>query len=240
MRRNVATRVTVLLAASLGLALPALAGDRALFQPIGFSADGRYFAFEEYGVQDGSGFPYSNTYILDLPADKWVNGTPVRMTHHDETVGIAALRRLAAEDVAERLDGLGIDQPGAIIALNGEGEPDAAAYGLRFGRPGYGLDAVQEGHLLELTVFDLQPGADCAIIDDQTKGFALSLDGVELSRDTGQLPRSRGCAMDYRLYAVVRPADFTGVPGSGVAIVASYPFGFEGPDRRFLAVPLPE
>ena len=80
MTRNAVTRVTVLLAASLGLALPALAGDRALFQPIGFSADGRYFAFEEYGVQDGSGFPYSNTYILDLPADKWVNGTPVRMT----------------------------------------------------------------------------------------------------------------------------------------------------------------
>lgn len=240
MTRNAVTRVTVLLAASLGLALPVLAGDHALFQPIGFSADGRYFAFEEYGVQDGSGFPYSNTYILDLPADKWVNGTPVRMTHHDETVGIAALRQLAAEDVAGRLNELGIDQPAAIIALNGEGEPDAAAYGLRFGTPGFGFDPVQDEHLLELQVFDLPSAADCAIIEDQTKGFALNLDGVELSRDSGKLPKSRGCAMDYRLYAVVRPADFAVVPSPGVAIIASYPFGFEGPDRRFLAVPLPQ
>lgn len=240
MKRNAATRVTVLLAASLGLAAPAMAGDRSLFQPIGFSADGRYFAFEEYGVQDGSGFAYSNSYILDLPADKWVSGTPVRMTHHDETVGIAELRRLAAEDVAERLEALGIDQPGAIIALNGEGEPDAASYGLRFGTPGYGLEPVQDEHLLELEIFDLPPATDCAIIENQTKGFVLSLDGVEISRDSGKLPKSRGCAMDYRLYAVVRPADFAAVPGSGVAIIASYPFGFEGPDRRFLAVPLPQ
>lgn len=238
MTRYVATRVTALLAASLALLAPALAGDRALFQPIGYSGDGRYFAFEEYGVQDGSGFPFSTTYILDLPADTWVSGTPVRIVHHDETVGIAELRRLAAEDVAGRLERLDIDQPAAIIAMNGEGEPDAAAYGLRFGTPGYGLSPVQDEHLLELEVFDLPGSEDCAIIEDQTKGFALSLDGQELARDSGKLPRSRGCAMDYRLYAVVMPAEFSAAPGDRVAIIATYPFGFEGPDRRFIAVPM--
>jgi predicted secreted protein len=238
MTRYVATRVTALLAASLALLAPTLAGDRAQFQPIGYSGDGRYFAFEEFGVQDGSGFPYSNTYILDLPADKWVSGTPVRMVHHDETVGIAELRRLAAEDSAGRLERLDIDQPAAIIAMNGEGEPDAAAYGLRFGTPGYGLSPVQDEYLLELEVFDLPASEDCAIVVDQTKGFALTLDGQELARDTGKLPRSRGCAMDYRLYAVVAPAEFSTAPGGRVAIVATYPFGFEGPDRRFIAVPM--
>ena len=44
------------------------------------------------------------------------HGTPVRMTHHDDTVGIAALRQLAAEDVAGRLNVIVIDQPSAIIA----------------------------------------------------------------------------------------------------------------------------
>ncbi|MGE6786024.1 DUF2259 domain-containing protein, partial [Ensifer adhaerens] len=43
--------------AAAATASPALAGDYAALQPIGFSADGNVFAFEEYGVQDGSGFP---------------------------------------------------------------------------------------------------------------------------------------------------------------------------------------
>ena len=69
MTRNAVTKATALLAASLAFAAPASAGDRAQFNPIGFSEDGRYFAFEEFGIQDGSGFPYSNTFIIDLPAD---------------------------------------------------------------------------------------------------------------------------------------------------------------------------
>ena len=238
MTRHAVTKATVLLAASLACATPALAGDRAQFNPIGFSEDGRYFAFEEFGIQDGSGFPYSNTFIIDLPADKWVNGTPVRVRHNDETVSIAELRRLAAQDVAGRLEKLGIDSPATVIALNGDGEPDAVTDRLRFGTPGYGLEPVQDEHLLELDVFDLPPSEDCAIIDNATKGFALTLDGAELTRDEGKLPKSRGCAMDYRIYAVVAPADFSTAPGSGVAIISTYPFGFEGPDRRFIAVPL--
>jgi predicted secreted protein len=39
------------------LSNPALAGDTAELNILGFSADGNVFAFEEYGVQDGSGFP---------------------------------------------------------------------------------------------------------------------------------------------------------------------------------------
>lgn len=238
MTRNAVTKATALLAASLAFASPALAGDRAQFNPIGFSEDGRYFAFEEFGIQDGSGFPFSTTYIIDLPADKWVSGTPYRLRHNDETVSIGELRRLAAKDMTRSINELGIDYPGSIIALNGDGEPDAEPHALRFGTPGYGLSEVQDDHQLELEVFDLASSEDCAIIDDKTKGFALTLDGAELTRDTGPIPKSRGCVMDYRLYAVVVPADFGSVPSAGVAIVSVYPFGFEGPDRRFIAVPL--
>ena len=42
--------------------LEASAGDTATPQVLGFSADGKVFAFEEYGIQDGSGFPYANRF----------------------------------------------------------------------------------------------------------------------------------------------------------------------------------
>ena len=54
----------------------AWAGDYASRHVIGFSADGRYFAFEQYGAQDGSGFPYAEIFIIDTQADSWVAGSP--------------------------------------------------------------------------------------------------------------------------------------------------------------------
>ncbi len=63
----------------------------------------------------------------------------------------------------------------------------------------------------------------------------------ELHMDSDVLPKSRGCTLDYRIYAVVEPfPDYyaEGFASRRVAIIASYPFGFEGVDRRFLAVPI--
>ena len=59
--------------------------------------------------------------------------------------------------------------------------------------------------------------------------------GHELHRDVGMLPKSRGCITGYRLFAVVTQQ--YAMAQSGVAIISTYPVGFEGPDRRFLAVP---
>ena len=51
---------------AVGLAgSPAIAGDTAELNILGFSGDSSIFAFEEYGVQDGSGFPYSTIYVID-------------------------------------------------------------------------------------------------------------------------------------------------------------------------------
>ena len=238
MTRNAVKKATALLAASFSLAMPAFAGDRAEFDAIGFSEDGRYFAFEEFGIQDGSGFPYSNIYVIDLPGDSWVKGTPVRVRFDSEDATVGEARNEAAAKAAPHIESLDIDAPATILALNGDGEVGAPPHELGFGPPGYGLSDLQAERQLTLEVFDLAPSEDCAIIDDATKGFALLLDGEEIARDTGTVPKSRGCPMDYRLYAVVAPADWSMVPTRYVAIISNYPFGFEGPDRRFLAVPL--
>lgn len=244
MTPNAARAGTARPGASLALMLalaatPAMAGDRALIDYIGYSADGRYFAFEEFGVQDGSGFPYSTIYVVDLPADRWVSGTPYRARLEGDSDTVGEVRAEARALARGTLTALDISVGAFPIAVNGDGEPDAAAHSLRFGTPGFGLEGVQDESLLALERFPLPATADCSVIEGEVYGFALSLDGVEIARDSGRLPASRGCPLDYRVHAVVQAPDWLfGEPAMRVAIIAVYPFGFEGPDRRFLAVPL--
>ena len=75
---------------ALAIAFPAVAGDFANRDIIGFSADGSRFAFEEYGQQDGSGFAYSNIYIyvIDTAIDRWTDGSPFRVMIKDEKASI--------------------------------------------------------------------------------------------------------------------------------------------------------
>jgi predicted secreted protein len=234
-------------AALLCLVPPALAGDRAGIDFFGYSPDLAYFAFEEFGIQDGSGFPYANIYLLDLENDRWVSGSPIRLRLDDEAVSLAEVRARAASEAQPLLAQYGIAEPVDILALNGDGDAAAAGATLSVGRPGYGLGVPDQPFELTLESF-LAPGDPaCATYTEQpVRGFALTYerDGAshDIHRDT-RIPDSRGCALDYRLYGVVAPFDsfaaFNTDPATGlVAIVSVYTLGFEGPDRRFIAVPL--
>lgn len=228
-------------AASLSPAAPARAGDHALIDVIGYSNDLRYLAFEEFGVQDGSGFAYSSLYIVDLVKDQWVAGTPYREKADSEDVPLAAVRARVAAAAKARLETLKIDMPAQVAALMGDGvlEPEPA---MRFGYPAYGLPGQTEGDFtLSIETFAAPAPAGCdPELVGETKGFALALSGDgpdrELYRDKGTLPKSRGCAMDYAIYAVIFPYLGGGLENAA-AIVSTYPYGFEGPDRRFLVVP---
>lgn len=225
---------------ALSVAAPAHAGDRALIDVIGYSEDLRHFAFEEFGVQDGSGFAYSSLFIVDLVEDKWVAGTPFRERADSEEVPLAAVRGKVAASAKARLDALKIAMPAQVVALMGDGVLDPKP-SMRFGYPAYGLPGQTEGDFtLSIETFAAPaPGCDAELVGE-TRGFALTLSGDgaprELHRDKGTLPKSRGCAMDYWIYAVVFPYLGGGLENA-VAIVSTYPYGFEGPDRRFLVVP---
>jgi predicted secreted protein len=243
MTRHVARGGMVRLAASAAfcalLASPVLAGDRALIDLLGYSEDGRYFAFEEFGIQDGSGFPYSTIYIVDLPADKWVAGSPFRVRSDSEDADLSDVRDEAHEQAAPKLEELEIYEAAFPLFVNADGDPRTnAGDEAVFGDPGFGLGEVMSQRTLTLAVTPATPGADCAVIDNEVFGFSLSLDGAEVYADPATLPQSRGCAMGYKIYAVVRPAEWTTAPTGELAIISTYPFGFEGPDRRFLVVPL--
>ncbi|MGZ2501284.1 putative secreted protein [Rhizobium beringeri] len=65
----------MLAVAFAGLPGLSLAGDIANIQPIGFSADGKVFGFQEFGIEQ-SGVPYSNTYFVDTDSGHYLEGTP--------------------------------------------------------------------------------------------------------------------------------------------------------------------
>ena len=224
-----------------GLAGPALAGDRAAIDFIGYSEDSRYFAFEEFGISDGAGFAYSNVYLIDLSTDAWVSGTPIRVQAEDESPTLAAIRTEALQEAKEPLGKAGITVPVEIAALLGDGVADADGKSLTFGAPSYGIGTVSDTATLALTTYDSTSTLPCADwTENPPLGFALTLstDGAsrELHRDDS-VPESRNCPQAYRLYGVVLPFGATDI-AHGVAIVSVYPLGFEGPDRRFMAVPL--
>ena len=245
MQPNAALAATARLAASalvlLGLSQPGLAGDRALIDYVGFSPDFRYFAFEEFGIQDGSGFAYSNLYVVDLKTDSWVVGTPVRLQAESEETGLVAIRATAAEKAANHVDGFDITVPVEIAALIGDGAPDTDGKSLDFGAPGYFPGAVSGDYRLELSTFKTTATSPCAEwFSIDPRGYMLSISDSGTSRlihRDGSLPRSRGCPTDYRIHSVVMPFQGTTL-SNAVAIISVYPGGFEGPDRRFLAVPL--
>jgi predicted secreted protein len=223
------------------LGSPAFAGDRALIDFVGFSEDFRYFAFEEFGVQDGSGFPYSNVYVVDLSTDSWVVGTPIRVQAESEEETLPAIRAEAATSAADYISEFGLAVPVETAALIGDGAPNTDARTLAFGAPGYQPGAVSGDYTLSLSSFETTAASPCADwFGAPPLGYELRIadaGGDRLVHRDDALPRSRGCPLDYRLYGVVMPYGGTTI-GNAVAIVSVYPGGFEGPDRRFLAVPL--
>lgn len=229
-----------------GLALlagPVAAGDRALLDILGYSEDGAYFAFEEFGIQDGSGFAYSNIYVLELATDSWVPGTPVRFRPGVETedVPLPVVRARALDMAMPVLDRLGIVWPADILALIGDGVADGDARRLDFGLPSYQRGEILRPHTLRLDTAPAPADPDCASwFEGPFLGFSLTLETKGASHQVHSdesVPRSRGCPFDYRLYGVVAPF-WAGDLDAAVALVSVYPGGFEGPDRRFIAVPL--
>ena len=252
MRPIGATRVMARLAASLIAllllaAVPAMSAERALLNIIGYDAGGRYFAFEEYGIGDGSGAAYSHIYVVDLAADKWVYGSPFSVDAVEdadpEAKPLAQVRAEALAKAQEKLKPLKIGTPAQILALNGDGERGDVKQ-MRFWTPNCCQpDSTEDtAFTLKLTTLPAKGADDCqdSYAEGQSVvGFTLTFDDGSgealLHRDGDTLPKSRGCTLDYGLYAVAAQMDSG---GSRVAIVESWPFGFEGPDRRFIAVPI--
>jgi len=230
--------------ASALLADFAHAGDISSFQPIGFSPDGGVFAFEEYGVQDGSGFPYSTVFFIDTRQDEFLPDTPIRVRIDDENAGLAKARAETAAKAAALVKKFEMNgNPGLMAAFNPVTETESSAHRLTYRQ--YAVEPPVGGEFtLTLDEITLPPTALCKDVTPQSIGFRLGFqteDGKASDRvlhtDT-KIPDSRKCPTGYRIGGVMVHHPAGGDPVH-VVLVQVLSFGFEGRDGRWIAIPVP-
>ncbi len=225
----------------------AQAADGAKFRPIGFSSDAHFFAYEQYGVQDGSGFAYSDVFVLDIQQDAWAKGTPINVMLEDETLSVTAVRAKSKKDAAEILSFYTIDTDAEFLAANPFTEVLADRSKLTF-HDHYNNAMGPYGNVDNQGSWDLitskvaVPLPQGCEADIGVVGFKLELKNIKTGAETvlhldKTLPKSRFCAVGYDIEAVVQPAGGT-ESGQMVAIIGVYRRGFEGADRRFIAIPV--
>ena len=225
----------LLLATVLGIA-PALAADSAQSRSLGYSLDGKYFAFEQFGIHDGSGFPYWDIFVLDLAANGWVKGTPARAVVEDESGDVALARSQAMEKARPVLDKLAIGEPADLLISNPATEFVADRTRVAFGA----FPQMPQAYELSVKSLDLPAPPECTDPDFKPMGMELTLKVTQpgktltLAKDTS-IPKSRACPLRYDIEAIYTRSGYG--EGMEVAIIGVYSRGFEGEDRRFIAVP---
>lgn len=232
-------RLPMLLASALLSATPALAGDMAQIDILGFTADGGIFAFEEYGVQDGSGFPYAHRFYIDTSTDRFVSGSPVRVRLEDENASLQAARAEARRKGERIVRDRELD-PGFAAGVNAIGEMNADAVRMVVNpRPVFPM--IDEPLEFRLDPIPMPQIVRCAGFGEVYGFRALRIrarDGAPtetLHEDRDKIPLSRGCPTGYGVVAVQTAYPDAGEPVFAL-VVSVARTGFEGPDHRYLAI----
>lgn len=233
-----------LLALTLLIALgsQAFAGDAARLDILGFTEDGRTFAFEEFGVQDGSGFAYANRFYISTENDSFLKDTPIRVLLKDEQKSTAEARaevRKQAETATGLADTALLAHAGETVGSNPVTELSANPHHIKVS-PRAVFPAIDDPMEFTLEEIDVPQPDMCKGLGD-VKGFRLVQTGPKVEGQSRVLhedktvPSSRGCPLGYRIGAV-QVAFPSGGPAAFAVLVSVRRFGFEGPDHRWLAV----
>lgn len=216
----------------------AYAGDVADLEILGFSADGSVFAFEQHGIQDGSGFPYADRFYIDTAVDKFLPGTPVRVRLESEAVSVEAARSQAREKGEAFLAQAELDaNRGTTAGYNPVTELSADRLRMTvnprpFDPP---IDNPIELRLEEIPM----PSGACEGVAPAVGFRLLHIDtnkggAVEVLHQDEAIPQSRGCPTGYRIGAV---QTFSRDRLTAYAVlIAVRQQGYEGPDYRWIAV----
>lgn len=240
-------------AAAMVLSGAAQAGDAAARRFIGFSPDGRFFAFEQYSMIYDEDAAFSEYLIIDTEKNRLVPGTPVRVFIRDDADGLDEEKaRAGAEKKAKPLlDKFKVSEPGSYVA--GQPSMDLDEIGVYQMEPkplAKTLDVpLPVGRKARLAITSQPLGtAICEGFGGRGRAgrakvaglkLTLSLDGsapVVLQQDKS-LPKNRRCAADYGIAeAYLHTAEDGTVTLAALVEYADNDGFHAGPNRRFLAV----
>lgn len=228
------------------------AGDYAMLNFIGFSKDGKYLAFEEYGTQDGSGFPYSNIYFVDVVKNIYA-APPVKKRFDESSMKVFDESKIPGEDVmrlaAKKASAANLRKFRIIEGNTGKMVVARLLTDLNAGKIEPGDE--KKDQLVKFTdervsnyfenEYELLLKTSevkikqCDIFEYPVLKFDLTLKNVRtetakiLQTDTA-LPDSRNCPHYYSIQNVY-------VYKNRIAVFLNiYTTGFEGPDMRYMVV----
>lgn len=234
----------ILFVSTLSLANNKLyAGDAAHLDFIGFSEDGNYLAFEQYGFHDGSGFPYSEILLIDVPENSFAYSA-ITYYGEDENMTLQSTRDYAIMEAQSKIEALSIiaGNTGEHVIHHPSSDLEADPKFVRFyertgGIPGLSGFPEYALTLNEIEVTDDNDGVPYGFGPPKMLELVISTSGtsdiIVLQRDT-KLPKRRSYVLSYRIQDVY-VYHYAGHKYVAVFINYSMP-GFEGPDMRFMVV----
>jgi len=225
-------------------ASPALAGDASTYLPLGFSENGKYFAFAQSGTQDGSGFAYASVAVVEVAKNEFAASRSVVIDKGDEHVAPSMALKQAISEV--RLSRFGIKAgenlgEDLLVRLPTDHSPtERNIFSFEYWAEGGASSVVPKFEVLVASTDgeDTTDGKYCTELQGQApQMLTLSIKG--LAEDDGRLvvlhqdktlPRIRSCVSGYKVHRVTAYAD------SLVIGLAYSGLGFEGPDVRQMVV----
>lgn len=219
----------------------ARAGDYSTLNVIGFSKDGKFMAFEEYGTGDGSGYPYVSIYFINVEKNSFA--TAPYMLHLENENATETMARnkakLATEKKLKELKIIRGNMGKHLVSRlitdldEKEGESETTPIELRFSEE-VGSMYKRGDYTLKLTPSEVTT-KECEGFGFPTFKLELLLRNNETKKTTilqkdNDLPKSRGCALGYRIQEIFL------YERNLVVFIGVYKPGFEGPDMGFMVV----
>ncbi len=218
------------------------AGDTSRINVIGFSESGKYFAFERYGIEEGSLESYSEIFVLDVDSNRFA-ASPIRLRNAIDEAPIRELRQRNLQSAISQLVAYG-------IRLNNSGElllyHPVTDLTYRDNRQYFSTEesrvtfVVPDGFTLsdtlpvyELLLRHISTDRICPVWDEPAQMLELRLlhqGKAKILQKDEHLPESRGCVLCYRIESVYNYGDKI------VVFIAATVPGFEGLSVRHLVV----
>lgn len=230
--------IAAIFVAALAGMTAARAADAAERGLLGFNSNGTVFAFEQYGRQDGSGFAYADIFYVMTGTNAWAF-YPVRVLVRNERRSVRFARDLARRRASGPRSVGYYTFPGRLVASDAVTENPRAGDMIAFENT---YVASGEGKKYAVTIAESREPTDrCAdLTGGEEKKVTIALRNLGTGsesrlQDDRIIPRSRGCPLDYSISDVVL-YDRPGGTSVAVVVVNVFRHGFEGSDRRFMAV----